>query len=94
MISNAHFHNWWQRHVKILFNQPAPKIPRRNHRSIKVKQIFWFDHCIPVSPLGSGLTTGFACSIGIDMDNRRRNKSVESRQIDIVPYQREEDPQG
>ena len=107
MIPNAHFHKWWQRHVKTWFNQPARKIRRRNNRIIKAKKVFPRPASGPVRPVvrcptiryhtklragrgfsfeeikGAGMTTGFARSIGIAVDSRRHNKSVESRQRNI-----------
>lgn len=36
VLPNAHFHKWWQRHVKTWFNQPARKQSRRLAREEKV----------------------------------------------------------
>ena len=36
ILPNAHFHKWWQRHVKTWFNQPARKNRRRLARQEKV----------------------------------------------------------
>lgn len=40
MIPNAHFHKYWQQHVKTWFNQPARKLRRRNNRVKKAKAVF------------------------------------------------------
>jgi large subunit ribosomal protein L13e len=40
VIPNAHFHKWWQRHVRTWFNQPARKFRRRQNRIKKAKELF------------------------------------------------------
>ena len=40
MIPNAHFHKWWQRHIRTWFNQPARKYRRRQNRIAKAKAAF------------------------------------------------------
>lgn len=106
MISNGHFHKYWQRHIRTWFNQPARKYRRRQNRIKKAKAVF------PVRPRvrsarsctarrnattprsvrvvdslaelkGAGLTKKFAQTIGIAVDPRRQNKSVESRQENV-----------
>ncbi|XP_065356642.1 large ribosomal subunit protein eL13 [Calliphora vicina] len=107
MIPNAHFHKWWQRHVKTWFNQPARKIRRRNNRIKKAKDVFPRPAAGPLRPVvrcptiryhtklragrgftleelkGAGLTAGFAKTVGVAVDHRRKNKSIESRQRNI-----------
>ncbi|XP_059622477.1 large ribosomal subunit protein eL13 [Phlebotomus argentipes] len=107
MVPNAHFHKWWQRHIRTWFNQPARKFRRRQNRIKKAKEIFPRPSAGPLRPVvrcptvryhtkvragrgftaaelkGAGLTSGFAKTIGIAVDRRRRNKSVEQRQINI-----------
>ncbi|TMW43565.1 hypothetical protein DOY81_011356 [Sarcophaga bullata] len=107
MIPNAHFHKWWQRHVKTWFNQPARKIRRRNNRIKKAKEVFPRPAAGPLRPVvrcptiryhtklragrgftleelkGAGIPAGFAKTIGIAVDRRRKNKSIESRQRNI-----------
>uniref|UniRef100_A0A1B0GPK0 Large ribosomal subunit protein eL13 n=1 Tax=Phlebotomus papatasi TaxID=29031 RepID=A0A1B0GPK0_PHLPP len=107
MIPNAHFHKWWQRHIRTWFNQPARKLRRRHNRIKKAKAVFPRPAAGPLRPVvrcptvryhtkvrpgrgftaaelkGAGLTAGFARTIGIAVDRRRRNKSVEQRQINI-----------
>ncbi|XP_037959545.1 60S ribosomal protein L13 [Teleopsis dalmanni] len=107
MIPNAHFHKWWQRHVKTWFNQPARKLRRRQNRIKKAKAVFPRPAAGPLKPVvrcptiryhtklragrgftleelkGAGLTYGFAKSIGIAVDRRRKNKSLESRQRNV-----------
>uniref|UniRef100_A0A0K8TPK3 60S ribosomal protein L13 n=1 Tax=Tabanus bromius TaxID=304241 RepID=A0A0K8TPK3_TABBR len=107
MIPNAHFHKYWQRHVKTWFNQPARKYRRRQNRIKKAKAVFPRPAKGPLRPVvrcptiryhtklragrgftveelkGAGLTPGFARTVGIAVDRRRHNKSVESRQRNI-----------
>lgn len=40
MVPNAHFHKYWQQHVRTWFNQPARKLRRRNNRIKKAKAAF------------------------------------------------------
>lgn len=51
MIPNAHFHKWWQRHVKTWFNQPARKIRRRQNRIKKAKAVFPRPAAGPLRPV-------------------------------------------
>lgn len=107
MIPNAHFHKWWQRHVKTWFNQPARRYRRRQNRIKKAKAAFPRPACGSLRPVvrcptiryhtklrtgrgftvaelkGAGMTSGFARTIGIAVDSRRRNKSLESRQRNV-----------
>ncbi|XP_073824338.1 ribosomal protein L13 [Musca autumnalis] len=107
MIPNAHFHKWWQRHVKTWFNQPARKIRRRQNRIKKAKAVFPRPAAGPLRPVvrcptiryhtklragrgftleelkGAGIPAGFAKTVGIAVDRRRKNKSIESRQRNI-----------
>ncbi|XP_055837940.1 60S ribosomal protein L13 [Episyrphus balteatus] len=107
MIPNAHFHKYWQRHVRTWFNQPARKVRRRQNRVRKAKALFPRPAAGLLRPVvrcptiryhtkirqgrgftleelkGAELTPGFAKSIGISVDKRRRNKSIESRQTNI-----------
>ncbi|XP_055550211.1 60S ribosomal protein L13 [Wyeomyia smithii] len=107
MISNGHFHKYWQRHIRTWFNQPARKYRRRQNRIKKAKAVFPRPAAGPLRPIvrcpsqryntkvragrgftlaelkGAGLTKGFAQTIGISVDPRRQNKSVESRQKNI-----------
>ncbi|XP_062553737.1 large ribosomal subunit protein eL13 [Armigeres subalbatus] len=107
MISNGHFHKYWQRHIRTWFNQPARKIRRRQNRIKKAKAVFPRPAAGPLRPVvrcpsqryntkirpgrgftlaelkAAGLTKGFAQTIGIAVDPRRQNKSVESRQKNI-----------
>ncbi|XP_055387233.1 60S ribosomal protein L13 [Condylostylus longicornis] len=107
MIPNAHFHKWWQRHVRTWFNQPARKLRRRQNRIKKAKELFPRPAKGPLRPVvrcptiryhtklragrgftleelkGAGLSPGFARTIGIAVDRRRRNKSIESRQRNV-----------
>merc|ERR1712061_449264 len=86
MVPNAHFHKDWQRYVKCWFNQPARKIRRRASRVEKAKQVA----PRPVKSLrpvvrcptlkSAGVSKKMAQTIGISVDPRRRNKSVESLQ--------------
>uniref|UniRef100_A0A182P9T0 60S ribosomal protein L13 n=1 Tax=Anopheles epiroticus TaxID=199890 RepID=A0A182P9T0_9DIPT len=107
MISNGHFHKYWQRHIRTWFNQPARKYRRRQNRIKKAKAIFPRPAKGPIRPIvhcpsqryntkiragrgftlaelkGAGLTKRFAQTIGIAVDPRRQNKSVESRQQNV-----------
>ena len=107
MIPNAHFHKWWQRHVKTWFNQPARKFRRRQNRIKKAKAVFPRPASGPLRPVvrcptiryhtklragrgftleelkGAGIPAGFAKSIGIAVDRRRKNKSLESIQHNV-----------
>uniref|UniRef100_A0A1B0CUX0 Large ribosomal subunit protein eL13 n=1 Tax=Lutzomyia longipalpis TaxID=7200 RepID=A0A1B0CUX0_LUTLO len=107
MIPNAHFHKWWQRHIRTWFNQPARKLRRRHNRIKKAKAVFPRPASGALRPVvrcpsvryhtkvragrgftaaelkGAGLTPGFARTVGISVDRRRRNKGVEQRQINI-----------
>ncbi|XP_058060459.1 large ribosomal subunit protein eL13 [Anopheles bellator] len=107
MISNGHFHKYWQRHIRTWFNQPARKYRRRQNRIKKAKAVFPRPAKGPIRPIvhcpsqryntkirpgrgftlaelkGAGLTKRFAQTIGIAVDPRRQNKSVESCQQNI-----------
>lgn len=107
MISNGHFHKYWQRHIRTWFNQPARKYRRRQNRIKKAKSVFPRPAKGPIRPIvhcpsqryntkirpgrgftlaelkGAGLTKNFAQTIGISVDPRRQNKSVESRQANV-----------
>ncbi|XP_053671076.1 60S ribosomal protein L13 [Anopheles nili] len=107
MISNGHFHKYWQRHIRTWFNQPARKFRRRQNRIKKAKSVFPRPAKGPIRPIvhcpsqryntkiragrgftlaelkGAGLTKNFAQTIGIAVDPRRQNKSVESRQENV-----------
>jgi len=107
MIPNAHFHKWWQRHVKTWFNQPARKFRRRQNRIKKAKAVFPRPAAGPLRPVvrcptiryqtklragrgftieelkAAGLAYGFAKTVGIAVDKRRKNKSIESRQRNV-----------
>jgi large subunit ribosomal protein L13e len=39
VVPNAHFHKWWQRHVRTWFDQPAKKKARRAARAAKAAAI-------------------------------------------------------
>ncbi|CAH1783236.1 unnamed protein product [Owenia fusiformis] len=75
MIPNGHFHKDWQRWVKTWFNQPARKIRRRNNR---IKKGFTLEEL-----KAAGISKRFAPTIGISVDFRRRNISVESLQQNV-----------
>ena len=107
MIPNAHFHKYWQKHVKTWFNQPARKKRRHQNRVRKAKEIFPRPAAGPLRPVvrcptiryhtklrlgrgftvdelkGAGISPNFARTIGICVDRRRRNKSIESRQRNV-----------
>lgn len=51
MISNGHFHKYWQRHIRTWFNQPARKIRRRNNRIKKAKAVFPRPAKGPIRPI-------------------------------------------
>ncbi|XP_053660219.1 60S ribosomal protein L13 [Anopheles marshallii] len=107
MISNGHFHKYWQRHIRTWFNQPARKFRRRQNRIKKAKSVFPRPAKGPIRPIvhcpsqryntkiragrgftlaelkGAGLSKNFAQTVGIAVDPRRQNKSVESRQENV-----------
>uniref|UniRef100_A0A182NFJ9 60S ribosomal protein L13 n=1 Tax=Anopheles dirus TaxID=7168 RepID=A0A182NFJ9_9DIPT len=107
MISNGHFHKYWQRHIRTWFNQPARKFRRRQNRIKKAKAVFPRPAKGPIRPIvhcpsqryntkirpgrgftlaelkGAGLTKNFAQTIGIAVDPRRQNKSVEGQQQNV-----------
>ena len=107
MIPNAHFHKWWQRHIKTWFNQPARKFRRRQNRIKKAKTVFPRPAVGGLRPIvrcptiryhtkvrpgrgftreelkGAGLSYGFAKTVGISVDKRRKDKSIEARQRNI-----------
>jgi len=107
MVPNAHFHKYWQRHVRTWFNQPARKQRRRQNRVKKARALFPRPAAGPLRPIvhcpsiryhtklragrgftleeikGAGITPGFARTVGIAVDRRRRNKSNESRQENV-----------
>ncbi|KAF4519951.1 hypothetical protein B566_EDAN015043 [Ephemera danica] len=94
MIPNGHFHKDWQRFVKTWFNQPARKFRRRQNRIKKARDIAPKPVAGPLRPIvrcpssryhtkAAGLNKGFARTIGISVDHRRRNKSVESLQANV-----------
>lgn len=51
MIPNAHFHKWWQRHVRTWFNQPARKIRRAHNRVTKARAVFPRPASGPIRPV-------------------------------------------
>ena len=107
MIPNAHFHKWWQRHVRTWFNQPGRKFRRRQNRIKKAKAVFPRPAAGPLRPVvrcptiryhtklragrgftleelkGAGISPRFAQTVGIAVDRRRKNKSLESRQRNV-----------
>ncbi|KAG4079008.1 hypothetical protein HA402_001663 [Bradysia odoriphaga] len=107
MIPNAHFHKYWQQHVRTWFNQPARKQRRRQNRIKKAKALFPRPAAGPLRPVvrcpsiryhtklrigrgfsveelkGAKITPKFAQTIGIAVDYRRRNKSVEGIQENV-----------
>lgn len=51
MISNGHFHKYWQRHIRTWFNQPARKYRRRQNRIKKAKAVFPRPAAGPLRPI-------------------------------------------
>lgn len=51
MIPNAHFHKYWQRHVRTWFNQPARKQRRRQNRVKKARALFPRPASGPIRPI-------------------------------------------
>lgn len=51
MIPNAHFHKYWQQHVRTWFNQPARKQRRRLNRIKKAKAVFPRPAAGPLRPV-------------------------------------------
>uniref|UniRef100_A0A182IJW5 60S ribosomal protein L13 n=1 Tax=Anopheles atroparvus TaxID=41427 RepID=A0A182IJW5_ANOAO len=51
MISNGHFHKYWQRHIRTWFNQPARKFRRRQNRVKKAKAVFPRPAKGPIRPI-------------------------------------------
>lgn len=51
MISNGHFHKYWQRHIRTWFNQPARKVRRRDNRIKKAKAVFPRPAKGPIRPI-------------------------------------------
>lgn len=51
MVPNAHFHKWWQRHVRTWFNQPARKQRRRQERVKKARALFPRPASGPIRPV-------------------------------------------
>lgn len=51
MVPNAHFHKYWQRHVRTWFNQPARKERRRHNRVKKAKAVFPRPSAGPLRPI-------------------------------------------
>lgn len=51
MIPNAHFHKYWQQHVRTWFNQPARKQRRRQNRIKKAKALFPRPAAGPLRPV-------------------------------------------
>lgn len=51
MISNGHFHKYWQRHIRTWFNQPARKYRRRQNRIKKAKALFPRPAKGPIRPI-------------------------------------------
>merc|ERR1711994_418817 len=95
MVPNAHFHKDWDRYVKTWFNQPARKERRRKMRAKKAATVaprpmrtFRYNvkqrvgRGFSLEELKTaGISKNMAKTIGITVDHRRRNKSVESLQI-------------
>merc|ERR1712200_144546 len=77
LVPNGHFHKDWQKYVKTWFNQPARKIRRQKKRNQKAARLA----PRPTQLLRpAGLSKNMARTIGIAVDTRRRNRSVESLQ--------------
>jgi len=106
VVPNAHYHKYWQKHVKTWFDQPGKKVHRRSARTIKAKKL------APrplnqLHPIVRGQTVkynakvragrGFtldelkaagvkrkeAKGVGISVDHRRKNRSVESFKANV-----------
>ncbi|KAI3828544.1 hypothetical protein L1987_02645 [Smallanthus sonchifolius] len=82
VIPNGHFKKHWQNYVKTWFNQPARKTRRRNARQAKAVKVF------PrpagrLRPQAAGITKKLAATIGIAVDHRRRNRSLEGLQANV-----------
>ncbi|KAG6382483.1 hypothetical protein SASPL_157849 [Salvia splendens] len=97
VIPNGHFKKHWQNYVKTWFNQPARKARRRNARQQKAIKIFPRPTAGPLRPVvlsqiddtnlqynqAAGIAKKLAPTIGIAVDHRRRNSSLEGFQKNV-----------
>ncbi|PIA28391.1 hypothetical protein AQUCO_07000014v1 [Aquilegia coerulea] len=94
VIPNGHFKKHWQNYVKTWFNQPARKTRRRNARQKKAVKIFPRPTAGPLRPIVHGQTLKYnmkaagipkklAPTVGIAVDHRRRNRSLEGLQANV-----------
>ncbi|GJD12670.1 60S ribosomal protein L13 [Galdieria sulphuraria] len=91
VVPNGHFHKDWQRRVKTWFNQPMRKKRRRLARQKKAARLAPrpakgplrpIVHC-PTVKYNMNINPQFARTIGISVDRRRKNRSVESLQTNV-----------
>ncbi|CAI8034711.1 60S ribosomal protein L13 [Geodia barretti] len=91
VIPNAHFKKHWQRRVRTWFDQPGKKKTRRLKRLKKAAAIAPRPaagllrpvvHCptFRYNSRGAGISRHLAPRIGIAVDHRRRNRSLEGLQ--------------
>ncbi|CAA6669538.1 unnamed protein product [Spirodela intermedia] len=99
VVPNAHFKKHWQNYVKTWFNQPARKTRRRAARQKKAVKIFPRPTSGPLRPIvqcqtlkynmkpraggAAGIPKKLAPTIGIAVDHRRRNRSLEGLQANL-----------
>ncbi|KAF3660079.1 60S ribosomal protein L13-1 [Capsicum annuum] len=86
VIPNGHFKKHWQNYVRTWFNQPARKTRRHIARQTKAAAIFPRPTAGSLRPIVHGQTAAgipkkLARTIGIAVDHRRRNRSLEGLQI-------------
>ncbi|MCD7447839.1 60S ribosomal protein L13 [Datura stramonium] len=94
VIPNGHFKKHWQNYVRTWFNQPARKTRRRIARQKKAATIFPRPTAGSLRPIVHGQTLKYnmkaagipkklAPTIGIAVDHRRRNRSLEGLQTNV-----------
>ncbi|XP_003380763.1 60S ribosomal protein L13 [Trichinella spiralis] len=83
MIPDGHFHKKWQRRVKTWFNQPMRHNRRRRKRLEKARRLAPRPARGNLRPIAAGIPKRLAPTIGIAVDHRRRNRSLEGLQLNV-----------
>ncbi|KAK3429741.1 hypothetical protein EUGRSUZ_E01232 [Eucalyptus grandis] len=76
VVPNGHFRKHWQNYIKTCFNQPARKARRRLAQQKKAVKIF-------PRPTAAGIPKKLPPTIGIAVDHRRKNQSLEGLHANV-----------
>ncbi|CAN4123152.1 unnamed protein product [Withania somnifera] len=84
VIPNGHFKKHWRNYVRTWFNQPARKTRRRNARPTagSLRPIV-HGQTLKYNMKATGIPKKLAPTIGIAVDHRRRNRSLEGLQTNV-----------